>query len=224
MSNKKIVLSIVGLISFAMIGHAQKPGTTVFGVKGGVNINSILTTYKNRSSSAGSNDKTHIGFHAGVYSDIPITSMIHFQPELLFSQFGQSLSKFYNLNTGDQNGTDFRHTRNYIALPLMVKVYPIEKLQNIYAEVGPEIQYTLGYREKGVYNDGEAFTRKGYKGRLTTVSAGLNIGLGFHTPVKGLTANFRYHAGLTNTQGDIPDKIKEINRSAQIGVLYQLNY
>lgn len=222
MKYTKIILNAVGIFCFAIIGNTQRSVNNVFGVKGGLNLNSINTMYKDNPNTSNSSDVSIIGLHAGIYTDIPINDKIHFQPELLYTQSGQGLKKFYSVRTGEELGRDFRQIKNHIALPLMVKIYPVQAIKNLYAEAGPEIQYLINYKEKGVTIDGESFSATYNDDRFSKFSAGINIGIGLHTPIRGLTGNIRYHFGLLNTAGRNSDVIKEIPRSAQFGILYQL--
>ncbi|MFP3599723.1 outer membrane beta-barrel protein, partial [Chryseobacterium sp. SIMBA_029] len=80
---KKLILGLAvtaGTLAFAQQTPSSNPVT--FGVKGGMNVSSL-------SKDSGLDDqKSKIGFNAGVFANIPVAASFSVQPEVLYSQYG----------------------------------------------------------------------------------------------------------------------------------------
>lgn len=169
-----------------------------YGVKAGVNMTSM------------SNDMSFdpgfgmgIGFRAGAFlnlrwgqrteNSLPGTGLWGFQPELMYS------NQAVKTDAGDIK-------MNYIAVPLLLKVYPITALS---IEVGPELSYLISTSPSTMAVDGAEIKVGDCKG----MNIGLAAGLAYDFEM-GLTVGARYTYGFT----DMAKNLKWKNSNIQVTV------
>ena len=145
--------------------NAQK---TRFGVKGGLNISTVV---------GGDVDhvKSLVGFHVGGFAEIHVVQRFFIQPELLFSAQGTKVD-------GSLNDTDIK--LNYLNIPVVAKYYIIDKKFNV--EAGPQLGVLLSAKVNG--NNIKDFTR--------SVDLGFNLGAGYSF-TDNLSVGLRYTIGLS---------------------------
>ncbi len=111
------------VLSLLFIGNttinAQSDTTTIFGIKGGVNLSKI------------NNGKNKLGMAIGAYAEFKISDKFSIQPELLYSKQG---AKF---------GSN-KLKLNYINVPVLAKFSLINKIS---IEAGPQVGYLLSKSE-----------------------------------------------------------------------------
>ena len=141
---KKIYLIILAVVFISINIRAQEitndsSDKLKFGLKIGANISNV---YDSKGESFKADPK--LGFAAGVFLSIPLGKYLGIQPEILFSQKGF-------IATGTLLGTTYKFTRttNYIDIPLLIAVKPIEHLTLL---AGPQFSYLL--RQRDVFSDG----------------------------------------------------------------------
>jgi hypothetical protein len=113
---RNLSLLIVTFLSITF-SNAQNKKTSDFGIKGGLNF-AILYSDPTASSKAAVN--------IGIFVDIKSSDKLHFQPEIIYSMQGTTVS---------QEGQTAQINLNYINLPLMAK-YFVNKDFNI--QFGPQ--------------------------------------------------------------------------------------
>ena len=206
---KKLILGLAvtaGTLAFAQQTPSSNPVS--FGVKGGMNVSSL-------SKDNGLDDqKSKIGFNAGVFANIPVASSFSIQPEVLYSQYGDKID--YTLA-----GTKFSSSRklDYITVPVM---FQYNALPNLYLEAGPEFGFMVSAKNKFKNeSNGESSTSDNYKDNFNTFNFGIGLGAGYYfTPNLGITA--RYVAGLTDIAKDRPSGSDAIrNNVFQVGLAYK---
>ena len=138
------------------------------GVKGGLNASSLFYT------SQGANNKgERIGFHAGVFTQIPVGELFAIQPELLYTTKGASAD--YNV-VGFTGKNTFK--LNYAELPVLATF----KLgQAVEIQAGPYISYLLNSNltSNGDFGTGwGAISRANFNKVDYGVAGGLNIYFG----------------------------------------------
>jgi opacity protein-like surface antigen len=158
--------------------------------------------------------KSKIGFNAGVFANIPVAESFSVQPEVLYSQYGAK-ADYTLLGTKYSSSTKL----DYIAVPVM---FQYNLIPNLYVEAGPEFGFLVSAKNKiKNENNGNSSTSDNYKDDLKTFNFGIGIGAGYYfTPNFGLTA--RYVAGLTDVAKDRPngsDAVK--NNVFQVGLAYK---
>lgn len=207
---KKLVLALA--VAASSLTFAQQ-----FGVKAGMNVSSL-------SKDADLSDqKSKIGFNAGVFMNLPLGADFSIQPELLYTQYGSKST--YNAPVLTPSGIveqKYSASTNldYIALPVMIQ-YNV--LPQFYLEAGPELGLSITAKNK-VKNEttGETLAESdNFKDDINGFNVGVGLGAGYYfTPNIGLTA--RYVAGLTDIAQDRPsgsDSVK--NNVFQVGLAYK---
>ncbi|MBB4805485.1 hypothetical protein HNP38_000757 [Chryseobacterium defluvii] len=208
---KKLILGVAiaaGSFAFAQTAKTSSSSPVAFGVKAGMNVSSL-------SKDEGLDDqKSKIGFNAGVFANIPVASSFSVQPELLYSQYGSKAE--YTL-LGDRYSAS--SNLDYLTVPVMLQY---NALPNLYLEAGPEFGFMMSAKNK-IKNEttGASSTSDDYKDGLNTFNFGIGLGAGYYfTPNIGLTA--RYVAGLTDVAKDRPsgsDAVK--NNVFQVGMAFK---
>lgn len=208
---KKLILGLAvtaSSLAFAQQTPSSSSNPVTFGVKGGMNVSSL-------SKDEGLDDqKSKIGFNAGVFANIPVAESFSVQPEVLYSQYGAK-ADYTLLGTKYSSSTKL----DYIAVPVM---FQYNLIPNLYLEAGPEFGFLVSAKNKiKNENNGDSSTSDNYKDDLKTFNFGIGIGAGYYfTPNFGLTA--RYVAGLTDVAKDRPngsDAVK--NNVFQVGLAYK---
>ncbi|MDM1555074.1 porin family protein [Chryseobacterium indologenes] len=172
-----------------------------------------------------------LGFHAGAFVNIPISKQFSFQPEVLYNQMGaRDVAYSTEVTTGAttvKTKGESKVTMNYISVPLMVQMRPMDKF---YIEAGPEFSYFINGKTKG-----EATVATTTGGITTTTSQsqsddlnkddinkfnfGLGLGLGYDiTNNIGISA--RYVNSLTKIDKSRP-AAENNNRVFQLGLNYK---
>lgn len=237
---KKLFLGLAltaGVLAFAQETETKTETNTVttsplkkdvqpvrFGIKAGGN-SSYFSQQK-----FGINSQ-QLGFHAGAFVNIPISRQFSFQPEVLYNQMG---AKDVISSTETDNGVTNVKTRvedrvkmNYISVPLMVQMRPVD---NFYIEAGPEFSYFINGKNKG--ESTVASTTGGVtttttsshstdidKDQINRFNFGLGLGLGYDiTPNIGINA--RYVNSLTKIDKSRP-AAENNNRVFQLGLNYK---
>ncbi|MDW9379327.1 porin family protein [Chryseobacterium sp. JV558] len=172
-----------------------------------------------------------LGFHAGAFVNIPISKQFSFQPEILFNQMG---AKDVMYSTETDNGVTNVKTKvqsrvqmNYISVPLMVQMRPIDKF---YIEAGPEFSYFLNGKNKA--ESSVASTTGGVttttassnsqdidKDMINKFNFGLGLGLGYDI-TSNIGVSARYVNSLTKIDKSRP-AAENNNRVFQLGLNYK---
>lgn len=198
---KKLFLGAA--IAMSSLTFAQQ-----FGIKAGMNVSSL-------SSEEGlENQKSKIGFNAGLFMNAPIAANFSIQPELIYTQYGDK----YNANV---LGNNYSFTRNldYIAVPVM---FQYNATPSFYLEAGPEFGLLVSAKNKLTNQDTNNVIdeSRNYKDDLNSFNFGLGLGAGYYfTPNIGLTA--RYVAGFTDIAKDRPTGSSVKNNAFQVGLAYK---
>jgi hypothetical protein len=181
-------------------------GQESFGVKGGVNFNTIHI--KNFCCGPTATEP-NIGYHLGVYLKVPVIKQLSFIPEAQFSQRGVSYSWGSRLNL------------YYFEVPLLFSYSPVKWVS---IDAGPNAAIKLASVIKN--DDGSRHNPDAYKG----LDFGLATGARFHIHKK-LSIVSRYYFGLSrvgefelrNSNNNLLAKATEYNRNGQLGISYLLH-
>ncbi|UWX61910.1 PorT family protein [Chryseobacterium oranimense] len=209
---KKLILGLAvtaSSLAFAQQTPSSSSNPVTFGVKGGMNVSSL-------SKDSGLDDqKSKIGFNAGVFANIPIAESFSIQPEVLYSQYGDK----YDTKIGN-NTYSYANHFDYLTVPVMVQY---NLIPNLYVEAGPEFGFLLSAKSKSKNETtNNVLTESGnYKDNFSTFNLGLGLGAGYYfTPNFGITA--RYVAGLTDIGKNRPSGSDAVrNNVFQVGLAYK---
>ncbi len=200
---KKLVLAAA--IAVSSLTFAQQ-----FGIKGGMNVSSLS------KDSSSSDQKSKIGFNAGVFADVPLSDKFTLQPELLYTQYGAKANLYYN--NYEQRYSSSVHL-DYIALPVMFQYNATPKF---YLEAGPEFGLNVRAKNK-IKNEitGQTLAEVNNYSDIKKFNLGIGLGAGYYfTPNVGITA--RYVAGLTDIAKDRPSGSSSTkNNVFQVGLAYK---
>lgn len=173
-----------------------------YGVKAGVNMTSM-----SNDMSFDPGFSNGIGFRVGGFlnmrwgqrteNSLPGTGLWGFQPELMYS------NQAVKTDAGDVK-------MNYIAVPLLLKIYPTTALS---IEVGPEFSYLLSTSPNKMTIDNAEVSVGDCKG----MNIGLAAGLAYDFEM-GLTVGARYTYGFT----EMAKNLKWKNSNIQITVGWML--
>ncbi|MBS1916698.1 MAG: PorT family protein [Bacteroidetes bacterium] len=184
---KIITLVIAGFVSLSVF--AQNDLVPRIGLKGGLNIATIIKTNDNSFSS-----KALFGFNGGAVLQLPLTKYIAIQPEVLFSQKG-----YHATGSSILGDYDYRRYLNFLDIPLLLR---INASKDIGIVVGPQYSYLLSTHtkfksgdatyEQDVNNDNDNITKNIFGGVV-----GLDINLDRNVYIYG-----RYSIDFKSNNGD----------------------
>ncbi len=193
---KKLVLSLAVVTSSLMF--AQQ-----FGIKGGMNVSSI-------SGDTGLDQKSKIGFNAGLFMNAPLSADFSLQPEVLYNNLGAK--------TG--NGIDATINLDYLSVPVM---FQYKATPELYLEAGPQFSFLVNSKvtssDPVVEALGNALINND---TVNSFDFGVGIGAGYwFTPNVGINA--RYVAGFTDIAKDrsSSDDTTAKNNVFQVGLAYK---
>lgn len=207
---KKLILGLAVISSsFALAQTANTSSSPVrFGIKAGMNVASIS------KDNTLDDQKSKIGFNAGVFANIPIASSFSVQPEVLYSQYGSKAN--YTMAGNKYSASS---NLDYVTVPVMLQY---NFIPNFYIEAGPEFGLMVSAKNK-VKNEtnGNSSTTDNYKDELNTFNFGIGLGLGYYfTDNIGVTA--RYVAGVTDIAKDRASNSDAVkNNVFQVGLAYK---
>lgn len=192
------ILAAAGLSLHTTDSVAQTRPRT--GIKAGLSASSLF--YDNTSL----NDrKERIGFHAGVFTQLPIGSSFAIQPELLYINKGASAT-YNTLGTSGRNSFNL----NYAELPVLATI----KLGN-FAEIqaGPYVSYLLssnvktegGLGNTGVNLDPDQFNRVDYglAGGVNVFFGQLLVGVRYEQGAQKIANTALSRAALNNARNGV---------------------
>ncbi|RYE89291.1 MAG: PorT family protein, partial [Cytophagaceae bacterium] len=130
---KKPVLLLSALVLGLSAGaQAQRRGhSSGSNVSLGLKAGASLTSYTGADA-----DVAHyrLGFHAGIFANIGLTSLFAFQPELLYSQKGANLG----------NNTDISLRLHYVDVPLAFHI----NTGGLFFEAGPQVGFLVAAKSQ----------------------------------------------------------------------------
>lgn len=174
MRQKYVLFSLFAalMLMSPLVSQAQ----AAFGIRAGLNVTNIsFDLLPNRSE--------RIGFHAGIFADLPVLpDFISIQPEVSYSVKGAA---FKPLNNRQNLNMD------YVDLLLPVAF----KLGSIDLQVGPFVSYLVSTPDYEVYNDDSVIVDAFKK-----ADAGLTAGLSYN--FNKMLFGIRYNQGLVDVTKD----------------------
>jgi len=164
-----------------------------WGVKGGLNVSNEITD----------NGPTDFrtGIHLGFFMEIPVSTKVGFQPELMYSMQGGSSKIGYIFETDKFD---------YINLPLMFKFYVWQ--QRLSIDVGLQFGYLISAKVSG---GGETINFYNYEG-LNKFDVSLDLGLSYKLTDK-FDLFLRGNAGIIRIIDDLSNR----NSVSQLGIGYR---
>jgi len=166
---KKIIFLLL------LIGLPLNAQTKPFGLKGGLNLASMIASADGNSDSSDSK----IGVNLGFFGEFKVSEKFAIQPEILFNMQGANESE-----QGQSGGFKL----NYISIPVMFKFYTSNKFS---LELGPQFSFLT---DSTVFLD-----QISASGSELFNSFDLNLGAGLNYEVSNkVFLNVRYMFGIIN--------------------------
>lgn len=194
---KRRLIIVVALLGIMTLG--QVSAQTRIGVKAGMNISMATRTVSNTKVDLGS----HVGFHAGFTSEIPLIANLYFNPGLFFSSKGYKESIPFGKRTVNPYFVE-------IPLHLMFKL-PISN-SAIFGYVGPYFSYgiagnTVAKVKLPLLEETETKGKISFGSEsgdnMRPFDMGLNVGAGFE--VKHFQLSVQYAIGFSNLTPIYPE-------------------
>ena len=149
-----------------------------------------------------------LGYHLGVFAEIPLGKKFGIQPEVLWNQINSdTVSGFSNLYTGLNQQNLSNPQLNYLSIPLLLTYKPAKVLS---LQAGPQFGILIN-KDKNIFQNGKEAFKNGDLSML--FGAQLNI---LRVRVYG-----RYAIGL-NDISDVTNQEKWTTRGFQLGVGFAL--
>ncbi|MEG1023752.1 MAG: porin family protein [Flavobacterium sp.] len=180
---KRIILAAIAVMTFGFANAQQ----TRFGVKGGLNISTVVGGDVNDT-------KSLIGFHVGGFAEIHVVEKFFIQPELLYSAQGTKVD--------GPLGSDVDLKLNYLNIPVLAKYYFVENKFSV--EAGPQLGILLSAKGNGT--DVKDLTR--------STDFGFNLGAGYNF-TENLSVGIRYTIGLSPLSDKDIDNTEDYYDSAK---------
>ena len=157
--------------------QAQKKAYTS-GLKAGVNLYEL----KFDPSTPGISSDSKTSFNAGIFFNVPITSMFSLQPEIIYSGQG-----------GKFKGEDYKSEMalTYVSIPVM---FQWNATAGFYVEAGPSLNVLAKGKETTTNND--VTSELDLKKRIKKTSISVMGGIGYK--MKSFGINARYDYGISN--------------------------
>ena len=189
---KSYILSLALVAISLNVANAQSFHA---GIKFGTNINKLSgQPFKNQFT---------YGYHAGIFTEIPISKKWTIQPEVVFSEVNKDtsnkFSQVYNLNAARVSNIKL----SYLTVPLILN-YNVNNLVSLQA--GPQFGILLDQHKDLLQNGKAAFKQ----GDFSMVG-------GVQVKLSSLRLYARYVVGLNNLN-DIDNQDKWKNQSVQVGI------
>ena len=201
---KKLFLGAA--IAVSSLSFAQQ-----FGIKGGMNVSSLS------EDASLSDQKSKIGFNAGVFMNAPLAENFSIQPEVLYNNLGSKTTIDMGSTIGKVEST---LNLDYISVPVM---FQYNATPQFYLEAGPEFSYLVNAKSKTDVNSvigSGTTTRELSTDDFNKFNLGLGLGAGFNITDK-IGLNARYVAGfsdVTAPESDPSTDANNKNNTFQVGL------
>lgn len=176
MKPKYMNVPLLLFVAFMLMSPIVSQAQVAFGIRAGLNATNIsFDLLPNRSE--------RIGFHAGIFADLPISpDFMSIQPEVSYSLKGAA---FKPLNDRQNLNMDYVD----LLLPVAFKLGPID------LQVGPFVSYLISTPDYEVYNENSVIVDAFKK-----ADAGLTGGLSYN--FNKMLIGIRYNQGLVDVTKD----------------------
>jgi hypothetical protein len=175
-----VILSLVLVLSITSVtGQSSDENNLKFGIKGGLNISNMYTKDVQ-------DHNTLMGFHAGLFLKMPITSVLAFQPELIYTMKGSELT--YNSFISGKASFSL----NYIEMPLLAVINLSENINingGLYVATLTRVKIT-NQSNVALFN----FENELEKSDFEMIDYGLVLGTGLD--FKKISIGLRYEYGM----------------------------
>lgn len=182
------IASLLFFFSPQVTAQSDNPGPRI-GIKGGLNFSQFFVDQPTVED-----ENIKVGLHFGIFTKIPISSFMAFQPELLYSNTGSKVA-YGGTEVGSLLGIregEVRYNLNYIQLPLAFSV----NLGPVNIHAGPYLSYLVSANVKNLRTSDLTTTNTIDLNNddFNKIDYGLVGGIGFD--LRNVTIGARYNYGL----------------------------
>lgn len=192
---KNILLTLtLGLMAFTTVNLGAQ---STFGIRGGLNASNISF---DKLSERGE----RLGFHVGVFADVPVSpGFFSLQPELSYSTKGTSYDVLNERQSLNMSYVDFH-------LPVAFKLSTVD------LQVGPFASYLISKPDFTVFDENRVVVDA-----FNAFDAGLGAGLNFN--FNKVLLGIRYNQGFVNVSKDNAETLlgKGKNAVGQVSLGYR---
>lgn len=176
MQTKKFSIFFLMTLSFMTVTFTALHGQNRFGIRGGLNVSNI-------SYDKLPNKSERLGYHLGVFADLPVISdFMSIQPELSYSVKGTAY--------------DFLNERRILSMDYVDLFLPVAfKLSSIDIQVGPYASFLISTPDYTYYEDNSILIDAFKK-----YDVGLTAGLSYN--FRNFLVGIRYNQGLADITKD----------------------
>lgn len=201
---KQLLLFALALLCF---GVSNSYGQATFGIKAGANI---ANANFDSGTSVTIKPDALVGFYAGAFARLGVSSQFAIQPELLLSMqgFKWNLDGLFGEEVEDVGETTIQNL--YLNLPIMLRFAATDAL---HLEAGPQVGLLLSSEAKADSGSGDL------EDTFEDLDFGVNIGAGYTLPL-GLSIDARYNFGLADMAGESEGEGSITNRVFSFGLGY----
>ena len=200
---KKILTTLIVVLAFYSLSHAQEKGNVEFGVNIGFN-DSYVT-----DGSSGYNSSAVVGFNAGVSADYYFSDRWSLKVKAIYDQKGWGEGYLADDNGNEIDGFNFKV--NYITVPVTAS-WHFARSRNWYLDFGPYIGFLTSAHADG-YD---------VKNSFNSVDGGIALGIGVKFPISDKAKFFiEYNGqGSVSNVGDSGDgsNLQDIRESINVGI------
>jgi len=222
-----IILTILCIPSFAQM-EVSKPDRFLpkIGVKAGLTLSNFLDEEDDYSNST--NYNMRVGFHAGIFVEIPISNRFAFEPGILFLTKGYYYSDSWTDSIEQEHEYYEEKYLYYLDIPLPFKASLEFGGIKIFGTAGPYLGIGIGGKiydyDKidGVKDESEEKVSWGStegKDHLKPFDYGLTFGAGVE--FKSFQLSFAYDLGLANISVYTEEGYKINNRVMLVSLAYK---
>ena len=165
---KGILLLLLAGSGGAALAQSGRPATTI-----GVSV-AYGHTRLGGSSTLPYSSESHSAYQAGLTSDIYLSEVVSFHPELL-----------YTMRYFDASNADYNRDLTYLDVPLLARYHA----GGLFFEAGPQVSLMLTAKNEAGDN---------VKSEVRKAALNYVVGLGYQLH-QGLSLGIRYDAGITST-------------------------
>jgi hypothetical protein len=207
----KIILATIAVIGITSSSLAQSTTTKnnlKIGFKVGANYSNVFDSKDNEF-----NADSKFGLAIGGFLSIPFAQFFAFQPEVLFSQKG-----FKGSGTILGSKYQFTRTTNYIDIPLLFAIKPIESFTLL---VGPQYAYLLKQTDEFTTSSTSAAQQQEFNNDNIRKNI-LSVLTGFDFTQKNFLFSARVGWDIQNNNGDgtsSTPRYKNVWYQATIGIV-----
>jgi len=185
-------LFAMAVLLFSTLGLSAQS----FGIKGGIGYSTL-----NGGKMNGAEMKGRGSFYAGAFIELPMTSFLALQPEVIYSQQG---TKWEATHLGQTVSLQLK--TSYINVPVMAKL----KLGNLSLMAGPQLGFLVGTPTQEIALNNNSV--KLNKDTFASLDFGVGAGVEFLI-TKGVLLDLRYTHGLINTLDKNNSSLKQLQIS-----------